>query len=77
MPSDFRQFFRTATGHAPYAYQCRLACGEGTNLDDDSTRLRNVESGDCEFHRRSAINHQPTLASPSRLTDAHDYALSL
>lgn len=37
MPSDFPQFFRTATGHAPYAYQCRLACGEGANLDDDST----------------------------------------
>lgn len=28
MPAKFSPFFRAATGHTPYDYQCRLACGE-------------------------------------------------
>ena len=28
MPLNFDAFFRTATGHPPYDYQRRLACGE-------------------------------------------------
>ena len=37
MPSDFSTFFHTATRHIPYAYQCRLACGENADLEDDET----------------------------------------
>lgn len=28
MPLRFDRFFHVATGHPPYAFQCRLACGE-------------------------------------------------
>ena len=53
MLSDFSIFFHTATGHAPYAYQCRLACGEGANLDDDSTLV-------CGTDCRSQLIEIPT-----------------
>ena len=42
MHSNFSTSFHTATGHSPYAYQCRLACGEGADPNDDvNSRLRN------------------------------------
>ena len=42
METDARQpqfdaFFRAATGHTPFAYQCRLACGEPKPDADPST----------------------------------------
>jgi CRISPR-associated endonuclease/helicase Cas3 len=36
---DFSTFFRTATRHAPYTYQCRLACGSRRDGEDASTWL--------------------------------------
>ena len=39
MPSDFITFFHTATRHAPYTYQCRLACGPRRDREDASTWL--------------------------------------
>jgi hypothetical protein len=37
MSTDFHQFFKTATGHSTYGYQCRLARGEGASAEDDAT----------------------------------------
>ena len=39
MPATYDDFFRTATGNAPYDYQRRLACGEhGRTAGGDSGR---------------------------------------
>ncbi len=32
--TDFRGFFKRATGFDPFDYQCRLACGERTGRRD-------------------------------------------
>jgi len=37
MPSAFDAFFQTATGNAPYGYQCRLACGPSAKADEPKT----------------------------------------
>ncbi|MDD5351116.1 MAG: CRISPR-associated endonuclease Cas3'' [Chthoniobacteraceae bacterium] len=37
MPLTFDAFFRTATSHAPYGYQCRLACGPDAKADQPET----------------------------------------
>ena len=39
MASDFVTFFYTATRHAPYTYQCHLACGPRRDGEDASTWL--------------------------------------
>lgn len=41
---SFAEFFRTATGNQPYAYQCRLACGDNA----DPSRPATLSAGtDC------------------------------
>jgi len=35
--TSFEAYFRTATGHAPYGYQCRLACGPQADLRTPGT----------------------------------------
>jgi hypothetical protein len=52
---NFEQFFEAATGHRPYQYQCRLACGEQEPGEDRaewlahgaecSSRLINIPTG--------------------------------
>jgi CRISPR-associated endonuclease/helicase Cas3 len=44
---SFPDFFEAATDHVPYAYQCRLACGEAARLDDDSSL---TSGSDCRSH---------------------------
>ena len=36
---NFREFFKVATGHEPYDYQCRLACGDMGEGESESTWL--------------------------------------
>ncbi|MCP5525501.1 MAG: CRISPR-associated endonuclease Cas3'' [Verrucomicrobiales bacterium] len=43
---DFPEFFRAATGHPPYDYQCRLACGERSSGQTDADWL--VRGAPCE-----------------------------
>ncbi len=42
---DFGQIFKAATGFSPYAYQCRLACGD----ESDPNEAKSLVSGSgCE-----------------------------
>ncbi|MBM3881899.1 MAG: hypothetical protein FJ387_19600 [Verrucomicrobia bacterium] len=38
----FDELFRVATGHVPFAYQCRLACGPEADLQDSDTLGRHT-----------------------------------
>lgn len=40
MQLSFKTFFKTATDHDPYEYQCRLACGEPKPGDNEAAWLR-------------------------------------
>jgi CRISPR-associated endonuclease/helicase Cas3 len=43
---NFGDFFKAATGHEPYRYQCRLACGEKGEGESESAWLDHGTS--CE-----------------------------
>ena len=40
---SFFNFFKIATGNAPYAYQCRLACGDTSDLEKQETMKNGSE----------------------------------
>jgi len=42
---NFAGFFDKATGNLPYAYQCRLACGQEADPDKTETLMRGSECG--------------------------------
>ncbi len=45
MPPTYDTFFQAATGHAPYAYQRRLACGEhGRTAGGEPSQISNLSS---------------------------------
>ncbi len=50
---NFRDFFEAATGHTPYEYQCRLACGE---KDDGQSEEDWLTHPDPKGYRSRLIN---------------------
>ncbi len=53
---NFRNFFTVATGHEPYPYQCRLACGEKMDDQTEVDWLTNPDPDGC----RSRLINVPT-----------------
>jgi CRISPR-associated endonuclease/helicase Cas3 len=42
---SFGDFFKAATGNTPYAYQCRLACGDDASVEKPETLVQGRECG--------------------------------
>lgn len=90
MPDTFDTFFHTATGNPPYAYQRRLACGEGTGRPCESQLIapsrqnRRRGNGLAVESRRSALSnfksriwnvcHLHAMAPPPSLLPADAHA---
>ncbi len=53
---NFRDFFTVATGHEPYPYQCRLACGEKRESQTQEDWLTKPDPDGC----RSRLINIPT-----------------
>jgi hypothetical protein len=52
---DFASMFNKACGHVPYAYQCRLACGDGADIGTP----RGADSGPRMLFSADQYPHRP------------------
>ena len=64
----FREFFKTATGHEPYDYRCRLVCGDYVpvrppSVEEADVARRNIQQVNAEFFKcgQNGLNCGPTI----------------